>query len=183
MLVGFSALGVIATDNEQVNVRQRTFLGKYVAVFSSATRTPPISAAKSHSIMATRTTSCEQFRDIFESGWRSGRRRRSTCGQKELSFSKHMPVDRAFTINTFGSRTCGMTKPDRIVLISGIPLLAAMEIVIPAGLFFNISSMPYLLVSCIGPRCPAPGAVADNALLTVNMTAPLMLPNSKVNAT
>jgi hypothetical protein len=97
------------------------------------------------------------------------------------SFPKHIPVATAktapkpFTNRTLKSRKFGITKPDRMVLISGIPEPAAMYIVFPVAtgaggpLYWSLS--------------PVPGDAAGRERLVSIVALELMMPKARAKAT
>ena len=96
------------------------------------------------------------------------------------SFPKHIPVATAktapkpFTNNTLKSRKFGMTKPDRMVLISGMPEPAAMYIVLPVAtgaggpLYWSLS--------------PVPGDAAGSDRFVSMVALELMIPKDRAKA-
>jgi hypothetical protein len=80
-----------------------------------------------------------------------------------------------FTNRTLKSRKFGITKPDRMVLISGIPEPAAMYIVFPVAtgaggpLYWSLS--------------PVPGEAAGKERFVSIVALELMMPNARAKAT
>lgn len=88
---------------------------------------------------------------------------------KGPSLPRHMPDDTAnmapipLTAMTLKSRKCGITKPDRIVLISGMPEPAAIYIDLPT------------------PPSPVPGEAAGRDRFVNIVKDELMIPKASAN--
>jgi len=97
------------------------------------------------------------------------------------SLPRHIPVETAnvapiaLTTRTLRSKKFGITKPDRMVFISGIPDPAAIYMLFPAT------------VGCIASACwflsPVPGEVAGSERFVSIVTLPLIIPKAKAKPT
>jgi hypothetical protein len=84
---------------------------------------------------------------------------------------------KALTSSTLKSRKFGITKPERIVLISGMPEPAAMYIDLP-----DTGGCEGASISWTWPLSPWPGAIAGKERFVSTVALELIMPNASAHA-